>query len=89
MLELVGISLQGVSVDTQAVNGDMVPDGLPLVVGDERPMNRLFEGVIDEVAVFNVALSEDDIKLVMEGVSAVLSVQPSEKISTKWASIKQ
>ncbi len=39
-------------------SGNLVPDGNPLVVGDERPMNRLFQGLIDEVAVFNRALSQ-------------------------------
>ena len=81
--------INGEAVDTQVVNGDMVPDGLPLVVGDERPMNRLFQGLIDEVAVFNRALSEDEIKEIMEGIDSLLSVESMGKIATTWAATKQ
>ena len=81
--------INGEVVDTQTINGNMVPDGLPLVVGDERPMNRLFQGLIDEVAVFNRALSEDEIKEIMEGIDSLLSVETTGKNPIVWAAIKQ
>lgn len=42
-----------------------------------------FNGIIDEVAIFNVALTEDDIK---EGMST--AVYPTGKLATTWATIK-
>jgi len=70
-------------------SGDLVPDGNPLVVGDERPPNRLFQGLIDEVAVFNRAISADEVNEIMGGIGGVISVEPAGKIATTWADIKQ
>ena len=68
------------------VSGQMVPDGMPLVVGDERPQNRLFEGLIDEVVVFNRVLSQKEVQQIMNGIST--SVEPTDKLATTWSDIK-
>jgi len=68
------------------VVGKMAPDGNPLVVGDERPQNRLFEGLIDEVAVFNRPLSQKEVKQIMNGIST--SVEPTDKLATTWSRLK-
>jgi hypothetical protein len=68
---------------------NLIPDGKPVVIGDERPMNRLFEGLIDEVAVFNIAISAEEVQLVMGGIGDILSVEPLGKITTTWADVKQ
>ena len=47
-----------------------------------------FNGVLDEVALFNVALSQDDVKLAMRGLSPESAVFPAGKLTTTWASIK-
>jgi len=48
-------------------------------------------GIIDEVAVFNVALTENDIENIMKkGLEAIgTAVSPKEKLTTTWASIKK
>jgi hypothetical protein len=50
-------------------------------------------GLIDEVGLFNVALEEDDIKDIMNRGLAealgIVAVEPSGKLSTTWASIKE
>jgi len=43
--------------------------------------------VIDEVMVWDRALSEDDIKQSMEDLSA-FAVDPADKLATTWASVK-
>lgn len=51
-----------------------------------------FNGLIDEVAVFNVALLEEDILTLMKkGLKKTLitAVSPSGKLATTWADIKQ
>ena len=68
---------------------NLVPDGKPVVIGDEIPKARFFEGLIDEVAIFNRALSEDEIKLIMDEIGNLLSVEPLGKIASKWAEIKK
>ena len=70
-------------------NTNLVPDGKPVVIGDERPMSRLFEGLIDEVAIFNIAISAEEVQLVMGGIGDILSVEPLDKITTTWANIKK
>ncbi len=51
---------------------------------------RYGEAIIDEVAIFNVALEEADIqKLADEGLYfAVLAVDPADKMTTTWADVK-
>jgi hypothetical protein len=42
-----------------------------------------------DVAIFSVALSEADIKELMdEGISGLLPVEPADKLSTTWGDIK-
>jgi len=49
-----------------------------------------FKGVIDEVGVFNVALSKDDIQDIMnKGLASIAAVSPSGKLATTWADLKK
>jgi hypothetical protein len=53
--------------------------------------SSFFTGVIDDVALFNAALSEADTQTLMEkGLLTVLglAVNPREKLATAWATIK-
>jgi hypothetical protein len=53
-------------------------------------LNYLMNGLIDEVGIFNVALTEDDIKDIMnKGLEGVTAVSPSGKLTTTWGDIKQ
>ncbi len=48
-----------------------------------------FDGVIDEFAVFNIALTAEDINILMEeGLLAIAAVSPSGKLAATWAQIK-
>jgi hypothetical protein len=49
------------------------------------------KGIVDDVGVFNKALSADDIKNIMnDGLSSTLAVVSSlGKLTTTWAEIKQ
>ena len=51
--------------------------------------NDKHKGLIDEVGLFNAALSEDDIKNIMtNGLSVVLAVAPAGKLAVSWGNIK-
>ncbi len=55
-----------------------------------RHYDRYTDGVIDEVALFNVALEEEDIKFLMEnGLETAAAVEPVNKLTTTWGRIKQ
>ena len=50
---------------------------------------QYFSGLFDEVAFFNVALTEADIETVMtKGLNSVLAVYPASKLATTWGNIK-
>jgi len=52
--------------------------------------DRWFAGMIDEVAVFDKALSEGEIDSVMGGLDkGVLAVSPIDKLAATWGSLKQ
>ena len=61
-------------------------------IGSRDDKQEAFTGLIDEIAFFNVALSEDDMKAIAEsGLSVVLgfaSVSPQAKLATTWAQLK-
>ena len=66
----------------------------PVIIGDapflHKINRRAFEGAIDEVAAFNVALTKADIRDIMkQGLfQTVLAVSPAGKLSAAWGAIK-
>ena len=49
-----------------------------------------FKGVLDEVAIFNAPLSEDDLATIMEdGLEKALAVSPVGRLTTTWGNIKR
>lgn len=66
-------------------------DNGPLYIGqDTCCAGRFGDGIVDEVAVFNVALSEADLQAIMKGglQSVLTAVEPADKLTTTWADIK-
>ena len=47
-----------------------------------------FEGIIDDVAIYNRALTEKEIRTDMEEGVLPLAVHPTEKLATTWGRIK-
>ncbi|MDP6597808.1 MAG: LamG domain-containing protein [Candidatus Poribacteria bacterium] len=60
----------------------------PLMLGGGRLWP--FKGIIDDIGLFNKALSIDEIKTIMkEGLSSMLAVSPSGQLTLTWAEIKK
>lgn len=58
-------------------------------IGAHKAIKGFFIGVIDEVVLINKALSEKEVKELMEkGVMGMLSVKRKGKLSTCWGSLK-
>lgn len=58
-------------------------------IGHPLAHHTYANGLIDEVAIFNVALTEDDIKTIMtKGCKVAFAVEHTDKLTTTWASIK-
>ena len=61
-------------------------DQADVLVGKTHESNREFLGLIDEVRIWNRALSEDEILAEME--TSLTPVEPIGKLSTVWAALK-
>lgn len=63
-----------------------------LLIGGDTGDQGFAEGIIDDVAIFNVALSEDDVKDIMDqgvGMAAgILPVSPKGRLASVWGDIK-
>ena len=59
------------------------------MVGSWGPNNRKFNGIIDEVMVWDRALSENDIEFSMDPGAAVAAVDANGKLTTTWARVKK
>ena len=78
------------------VNGEMVAETAYAVTdgaietfyvgGDGQSEN--YTGGIDEVALWNRTLSDDEINAVMDGVGSTQAVDSADKLAIKWGSIK-
>jgi len=71
-----------------AVNAKYGENDQPLVFMVH--FDRWFAGKIDEVAIFNKALNENEIKLIMGGLEkSVLAVSPRDRLAATWGCMKK
>ena len=74
-----------IEADWGALSGTFGPGR----IGSWDGGGREWEGMLDEVIVFNIALEEGDIHSLMDkGLMVTLSVQPTNKIAIIWGSVK-
>lgn len=81
----------GKAIDTLALGGD-IPAGNSLLRFAARTDNASgrFNGMLDEIAIFSEALSEEEIQDIMNlGFEKYLAVEPAGKLATTWAEIKE
>ena len=65
----------------------IIPEALVVGAG-HRGTIEFWQGRIDEVAIFNIALTEDDVKNFMENGLNALSVSRLGKLAGTWGNIK-
>ena len=79
--------MDGEEVATGPATIKEIPDTeVNFSIGGRELGGDLVDGIIDEVAVYRRALTEDEIKQDMKGIKTAVS--PSGKLATTWASIK-
>ena len=67
------------------------PHGQPMYIGALLParFDSFSKSILDELAIFNVALSDADVRQLGKGLDiAIFAVSPSGKLATSWAAIK-
>lgn len=85
------IYIDGKEEATGNVPGKLKTNVDPLRISQDcdRP-NNVFDGIIDEVRLWNRALSGNEIKSYMnKGADGVLAVNASEKFTTTWGNLKK
>ncbi|HID56913.1 TPA: LamG domain-containing protein [Candidatus Poribacteria bacterium] len=82
------VYLNGELDGSLSASGKIEASDAELRIGRGDPAGY-FAGVIDEVAIFNVALDEETIKGIMEdGLKTSLSVSPRDRLTTRWGEVK-
>ena len=86
----VNVYVDGELEASNAAAGPFKPG--PKFIGSRDDKQEAYTGLIDEIAFFNVALSDDDVKAIADsGLSVVLgfaAVSPQAKLATTWAKLK-
>lgn len=58
-------------------------------IGRHKLDRAFWDGIIDDVVMLNRALSEDELRELMDnGISGVMAVEPSVKLAVSWGSVK-
>ncbi len=71
------------------ISGLNTPPDTKFRVANFTTVMTAFAGSFDEVVVFDVALTEDDIKSLMQGLSRLITaISPSGKLTATWGRIK-
>ena len=79
--------LDGEALVDQAVKGDLSQNKEPLHIGDALNQ-RHFNGLIDEVRIYNRGLTSAEVKQNFEIKTNSLSVRVAGKMTTAWAKLK-
>ena len=74
-----------VDASDREIPGEMKVPEVNLLIG-KRHDNAFFNGAVDEVMIFNKALSLEEIKSIME---KGLDVENTGKLSVTWGSLKE
>ena len=65
----------------------------PKYIGSRDDKEEAYTGLIDEIAFFNVALSDNDVKAIADGGLSIAlgfaEVSPQVKLTTTWANLKR
>ena len=71
----------------EAISGAAPNNLASLRIGSENE-GRYFHGILDEVRIYNRALSADEIKRNYSATSNAIAVNPSGKLATLWGKVK-
>ena len=83
--------VDGEQFNPRGAAGKPATSNAPLIIGAQGPdgKNGPLRGIIDEVAVYNTALDEDEIAKVMEGLSKQFqTVEATGKLTVTWGYLK-
>ena len=85
----IGAGVTAANIGRNALTDKPLLIGIYLATGQHGQWGEFLNAIIDDVAIFNVALSDNDIKTLMnDGLKTAADIEPSGKLTTTWAAIK-
>lgn len=84
--------VDGVQFNPRGAAGKPATSNAPLIIGAQGPdgRNGPLKGIIDEVAVYNTALDEDELAEVMESLTKQFqAVEAAGKLTVTWGRLKE
>ena len=86
----VKVYLDGTEVAAVTIPTETPNTAVNVEMGAVVYRNNYYEGILDEVAVFNATLSAEDISAIMNGgLESVLAVSSAGKLTTTWADVRK
>lgn len=82
------INVDGLEKQNMACAGELNTNSDSLYIGCRAGSSRWMNGILDEIKIYNRALSVAEIKKDMENPAANLAVSPKSKLATTWGSLK-
>ena len=87
--EEIGSGVNGANIGRNPLTDKPLLIGIYLETGQHGQWGAFLGATIDDVAIFNTALSVDDIaKIMNDGLGTTTDVEASGKLTTTWATIK-
>lgn len=84
------IYVNGKMVGETGTSGKTTPNDNFLGIGWREGSSHWWKGSLDEMAVFNKAITEKQITTIYEqGIDSLLAVQPKDKVTVAWGEIKR
>ena len=85
----IGSGVAGANLGRNPLTDKPLLIGIYLTTGQHGQWGEFLGAIIDDVAIFNTALTGDDIETLMtEGLGTTTDIEPSGKLTTTWAAIK-
>jgi hypothetical protein len=78
----------GVEVARRGASGELQHNELSLTIGSRLESSQSFKGIIDDVRLYNIALTPDEISIIMEGPKDS-PVSPAGNLTFTWGAIKK
>jgi hypothetical protein len=86
----VKVYLNGEEDGSVAYDGTLLETDVDVCIGGKVAGALFpFHGKMDEVAIFNRALDQSEIKEAMGGITTFTAVKPQDKLATTWSAIKK
>ena len=81
--------IDGKLVSEAKLDGKMVTNDNYLGLGFREGSGHYWKGMLDDMALFNRALSGDEVEEIMnEGLETVMAVKPKDRLTVMWGTIK-